>query len=418
MFDTAGQPSKLALTPKPTSARGDVAHIERRRIRRDASGRTRIVVHYKVRYRDASGKHHSETKTKLVDAERRKAEIEVALATATWRDSRRGELSLAEWAHSWLPSRLDLRPTTWARLETTMQKQVLPHFGSLPLNKVTNAVVREWVSTLLSSGLSAATTRKAVFALRQCLAAAIADERLQFNPACAVPLPTERQQAPSYLSQSDVERLVDEMPRQYRALVLVGAYVGLRWGEAAGLRRRDIDPLRSRIRVTCTAVQLRGRVTLDNEPKTTRSKRSVPVARSVMRRLEQHLSEFVDQTADALVFTASTGGPLFRSWGRTVLRPAVLRAGLDDITFHGLRHSFVAIMVAAGCNVREVSEWAGHNSVAFTLARYGGLFEDSADAAVDRLDALLDGKVAGVISDSLPPPNHAGCRITSNAGPA
>ena len=127
------------------------------------------------------------------------------------------------------------------------------------------------------------------------------------------------------------------------------------------------------------AILLRSRVTLDNEPKTTRSKRSVPVGRSVMRRLEHHLSEFVDQTADALVFTAPAGGPLFRSWGRAVLRPAVLRAGLDDISFHGLRHSFVAIMVAAGCNVREVSEWAGHNSVAFTLTRYGGLFEDSAD---------------------------------------
>jgi len=222
-------------------------------------------------------------------------------------------------------------------------------------------------------GLSAATTRKAVFALRQCLAAAIADERIKINPASAVPLPTERQRPPRYLSQSEVERLVDKMPRQYRALVLVGAYAGLRWGEAAGLRRRDIDMLRSRIHVTSTAVQLRGRVTLDNVPKTTRSKRSVPVARSVMRRLEQHLSEFVDPTADALVFTAPAGGPLFRSWGRAVLRPAVLRAGLDDITFHGLRHSFVAIMVAAGCNVREVSEWAGHNSVAFTLTRYGGL---------------------------------------------
>ena len=40
---------------------------------------------------------------------------------------------------------------------------------------------------------------------------------------------------------------------------------------------------------------------------------------------------------------------------------------------------------------REVSEWAGHNSVAFTLTRYGGLFEDGSDAAVDRLDALLRG---------------------------
>ena len=62
-----------------------------------------------------------------------------------------------------------------------------------------------------------------------------------------------------------------------------------------------------------------------------------------------------------------------------------------QITFHGLRHSFVAILVAAGCNVREVSEWAGHNSVAFTLTRYGGLFEDGSEAAVDRLDALLGG---------------------------
>jgi integrase len=181
------------------------------------------------------------------------------------------------------------------------------------------------------------------------------------------------------------------MPPRYCALVLVGAYAGLRWGEAAGLRRRDIDPLRSRIRITSTAVELRGRVTLDNEPKTTRSKRSVPVARSVMRRLELHLSEFVEPTSDALVFTVPSGGPLFRVWGRRVLRPAVLRAGLDGITFHGLRHSFVAIMVAAGCNVREVSEWAGHNSVAFTLTRYGGLFEDNADAAIDRLDALLGG---------------------------
>jgi integrase len=62
-----------------------------------------------------------------------------------------------------------------------------------------------------------------------------------------------------------------------------------------------------------------------------------------------------------------------------------------SITFHGLRHSFVAILVAAGCNVREVSERAGHNSVAFTLTRYGGLFEDGSEAAVDRLDALLRG---------------------------
>jgi integrase len=90
------------------------------------------------------------------------------------------------------------------------------------------------------------------------------------------------------------------------------------------------------------------------EPKTRRSKRTIPIARSVMRRLEQHVAAHVGSEADALVFTARRGGPLFRS------------------TF-----------------AREVSEWAGHNSVAFTLTRYGGLFEDGSEAAVDRLDALL-----------------------------
>lgn len=124
-----------------------------------------------------------------------------------------------------------------------------------------------------------------MFALRQCLAAAVADGRLTTNPADAVPLPTGRPRPARYLSQTEVERLVAAMPRRYQALVLVGAYAGLRWGEATGLRRRDVDPLRSRIRVTGTAVQIRGVVTLDNEPKTTRSRRTIPVARSMMARI-------------------------------------------------------------------------------------------------------------------------------------
>jgi hypothetical protein len=48
-----------------------------------------------------------------------------------------------------------------------MQKQVLPRFGDAPLRAITNSGVRQWVTDLLTSGLSAATTRKAVFALRQ-----------------------------------------------------------------------------------------------------------------------------------------------------------------------------------------------------------------------------------------------------------
>lgn len=374
-----------------------MASIQRREVQEeDASGRVRRVVRYRVRYRDHSGREHNETKRRLVDAERRKAEIEVELASGRWRDPRRGEVRLSIWAAEWILTRHDIRATTLARLEISLSSQVLPKFGSTPLARITNAAVRGWVAEMLADGLSPATVRKAVFALRQCLSAAAADGRLVMNPAVDVPLPSERSKAPQFLSQKEVQRLVDVMPEPYKALVLTGAYAGLRWGEAAGLTRANVDVLRSRVRVVSTAIEVRGHITLGQEPKTRRSKRTIPVARSVMRQIEGHLAEFVGSGPEALVFTAPQGGALARSlFGRRVWQPAVVQAGLEGITFHSLRHSFVAILVAAGCNVREVSEWAGHNNVAFTLTRYGGLFEDGSDEAVDRLDSLLIGKTSG-----------------------
>lgn len=183
----------------------------------------REVVRYRVRYRDAKGLQHSETMARLVDAERRKSEIEHALATTTWHDPRRGEVPLRTWVEQWMANRHDLRATTQVRLEVTMNCQVLPRFGEMSLRDIANSDVRSWVVNMMDSGLSAATTRKAVFALRQALKAAIADQRLVHNPAAAVPLPSERAKPARYLSRTEVERLVAEVAPRDRALVLVGA---------------------------------------------------------------------------------------------------------------------------------------------------------------------------------------------------
>ena len=210
-----------------------MASFERRELQqRDRSGRARTVNRYKIRYRDRFGQEHSETKRRLIDAERRKAEIELDLTGGTWHDPRRGEIHLRVWAADWLLTRHDLRATTHARLATSLARQVLPKFGNSPLQKITNGSIRAWVAEMVGSGLSPATVRKAVFALRQCLAAAVSDRRLAVNPAIDVPLPSERSKPPRYLSQAEVERLVVEMPERYRSLVLAGAY-----GACVGVRR-------------------------------------------------------------------------------------------------------------------------------------------------------------------------------------
>ena len=61
---------------------------------------------------------------------------------------------------------------------------------------------------------------------------------------------------------------------------------------------------------------------------------------------------------------------------------------------HELRHTFVALWVAAGRNIKEVSVAAGHSSVAFTLDRYGHLYELPDDDLQDQLDVQLGSLVA------------------------
>src|SRR5918995_2373336 len=92
---------------------------------------------------------------------------------------------------------------------------------------------------------------------------------------------------------------------------------------------------------------------------------------------------------EAFVFSAPQGGPLrVTAFRARVWRPATRATGLDGLRIHDLRHTAVALWIAAGANPKEVAARAGHTSVSFTLDRYGHLYPDADQALRDRLDAL------------------------------
>jgi hypothetical protein len=64
-------------------------------------------------------------------------------------------------------------------------------------------------------------------------------------------------------------------------------------------------------------------------------------------------------------------------------------AGLPGLRIRDLRHTAVALRIAAGASPKEVAARAGHTSVSFVLDRYGHLFPESDAALRDRLDALF-----------------------------
>jgi integrase len=157
-------------------------------------------------------------------------------------------------------------------------------------------------------------------------------------------------------------------------------------------------------------------------PKTRASRRTVGLPRAVVEELAAHLAAPAEP--DALVFTAPQGGPLrviaFRA---RIWRPASRHAGLDGLRIHDLRHTAVALWIAAGANPKEVAARAGHTSVSFTLDRYGHLYPESDAALRDRLDAIYSAgqreQGAAVvellsgerITRSWPPPSTPKCRL-------
>jgi integrase len=75
--------------------------------------------------------------------------------------------------------------------------------------------------------------------------------------------------------------------------------------------------------------------------------------------------------------------------------PAVKAAGLDGLRIHEVRHTAVALWIAAGANPREVAARAAHASVSLTLDRYGHLYPEADLTLRERLDATWSASGGG-----------------------
>jgi integrase len=234
-----------------------------------------------------------------------------------------------------------------------------------------------------------ASVRKNVFTLRRIMEMAVHEGLIKANPTTGVRLPAEPRHEQRYLDREQINTLVQVVADRYKAMVLVAVYGGLRFGELCALRRSSVDVSRNTIRITHTLVEVNGILSF-GPPKTKSSVRTVTIPRTVMDVLVQHMSTNTGPEADSLLFTFPGGKPLRRAWFRQrVWLPAVSKAGVEGLRFHDLRHTFVSLWVALGRNAKEVSKVAGHSSVAFTLDRYGHLYEQDDDGLADALDRLL-----------------------------
>lgn len=137
-----------------------------------------------------------------------------------------------------------------------------------------------------------------------------------------------------------------------------------------------------------TLVEVKARL-ITNPPKTRAGRRSVPLTRAVVSALEDHATLVPPAFPDSYVFTSPEGRPIrLGLYRQRVWYPTVKRAGLSGLRIHDLRHTAVALWIAAGASPKEVARRAGHSSVVTVLDRYGHLLPGTEDQVTDALDRL------------------------------
>jgi integrase len=342
-----------------------------------------------VRWRTPDGKSRSKTLKRRVDADKFITGIEHSNDVGSYMDPSRSKITVKAWAEQWLAGQTHLKPSTRARYEGILSAHLVPRWGDTPLSQVSHADVQKWIAGL---ALAPATVRYIHRVFSLIMELAVRDKRIPSNPATGVRLPRVAKPEKRFLSPEELHRLADaaaqypipEVGEQYRALILLLGFCGLRWGEVAALRVKRADLLRRRLTVAESVTEVSGRLVWGT-PKSHQA-RQVPIPRSLVDMLTEVT---VGKAADDLVFTTWRGKTLRNlNFRRDVFDPAARDAGVSDLTPHELRHTAASLAVSAGANVKAVQKMLGHSSAAMTLDVYSGLFDDDLDGVADRLDSL------------------------------
>lgn len=346
---------------------------------------------WRARYRDQAGREHSRHFSRKVDGQRWLDEVTAQVVTGTYVDPKTARLTVGEWCASWLAGYANRRPRT-VRQARVHVGHITAAFGAIPLVDLRPSVVKAWTSKLKAAGYADSTIYAMHSRLSQILEDAVLDGLVPRNPCSRRTSPPMGKQKPYLATTGQVWALYDAMPDHFRPAVLLGALVGLRAGEACGLRVDDVDFMRG---VVAPTEQHQG-----EDLKTEGSGRPVPIPAE----LALHLAAFVQQYGTRWIVTDGAGGQC-PSWRlERAIRSAKRKVkGLPtEFSFHDLRHYFASLLIANGADIKTVQARMRHDSAVTTLRVYGHLWPDtdeSTRATVAKVLAARADSAAKILAD-------------------
>lgn len=299
------------------------------------------------------------------------------------REAVRRGVTLGEYAARWIDTRTNsrgepLRPRTVESYENLLRALgergehdaggPLAALVSMRVVDITPQVVREWRADQVSTGRLTQTSR-AYDLLKSVLKTAVEDELIATNP-CRVKggstTSTGKMVEPP--TDDELATIIEVIDPRYRALVILAAIGGLRWGEATELRAKDLTVERDGDGVVdCVRVAVERQVVYTvrggrrtGDVKSLAGVRTIAVFGADARLIAEQVR---DKIGDALLFTSADGAgwvpqsAFWRHWHK-----AVVEAGRRDLPFHALRHYAGTRYAQAGATIKETMARLGHSS--------------------------------------------------------
>jgi integrase len=301
-----------------------------------------------------------------------------------------------------------LRPTTYARYRSLLQRYVIPSVGKRRLTALTPADVRLLVARVSASRtpgerrvVSARTVQQVHAVLRVMLSHAVREELVARNVAKLVQPPSPSQEEIHPWSDDEARRfLAASKDHRLHALFVVAVALGLRRGELLGLRWADVDFSTRQLRVAQTLQRVRGSGIVYGPPKSRRSRRTLTMPALVVQVLTEHRDRQnqerraarADWTETGLVFTTASGRHVEPRNLSTAFHRLLARSGVRRIRFHDLRHTCATLLLARGVSPRVVMDVLGHSQIAMTMNVYGHVIPAMQQEAADEIDSALGGQ--------------------------
>lgn len=327
----------------------------------------------------------------------------------------RGNLSsddiiFQEFANYWLTEILKnkLKPTSFTRKEVTLENQVYPFLGGIPINQITHFDIQNMVNKLNKKGLSYSTVKKAYEAVNGCLKEYRIKTSTSFNPCEGITLPVNNQQDISnitFFNDKQRKLIIEEAKRKYKTgkpvyrlgyAIIILMYTGMRIGELLALTWDDLDFTEKTIVINKNAVIVKLEDDKDSHyklinqesTKTKRGNRIIPMSEIAMDAFKKIYeingdNKYIMSTETGKQVTPRNINRMFHS----ILKQTGIAEDERDLCgVHTLRHTFASMLFQNGCDIKIVSEILGHSDTKITENIYIHIIQQQKIKAIENID--------------------------------